>query len=328
MRATRKLVALPLVLCLFLVGCTSSASNATNTNKKKTKVVATTGMIADLVRQIGGDTIDVEQLMNSGVDPHLYKPNTDDVRAISSADIVFYNGFKLEGRMGDLLGRNSSKKLTHIAVAETIDKESAMGDPEHETADPHVWMDVQLWTHVTNSIERQLIQKLPEHENLFASNAKSLRLRLEKLDQLGQQMLGSIPSEQRILITSHDAFRYFGKRYGLQVEGIQGISTSSEAGLHHIRELVDLLVSKKVRAVFVESSVAQKSIQALIEGAAQQNAMVEVGGQLYSDAMGPAGSGADTYEGMMLHNFRVIAKALGGKISEGATSNTEPKSQP
>ena len=297
-----------LSLCNF--GC--QGSNIKPTASKTLKVVATTGMVADMVRQIGGEQVHVEQLMSSGVDPHLYRPNTDDVKAIRAADIVFYNGFKLEGRMGDLLGIKTTGTKKHIALVDAIPRDSALGDPEHETADPHVWMDVMLWYSTTHLIERELKDRIPDQAELISERAIQLRDRLQKIDLLGKKWIESIPQEQRILITSHDAFRYFGRRYGLQVEGIQGVSTSSEAGLRRITALVDLLVEKKVPAAFVESSVPEQSIRSIIEGAAKKGAKVSIGGELYSDAMGPSGSGADTYEGMMIHNFKTITKALGG----------------
>ena len=215
--------------------------------------------------------------------------------------------------MGDLLGMKTKPPKKHIAIAESIPVEATLGDPEHATADPHVWMDVSLWSLTTHIIEEEFAERLPAHKALFKERAAKLRDRLQKLDVLGKSWIQSIPESQRILVTSHDAFRYFGKRYGLQVEGVQGTSTSSETGLRHIRELVDLLVEKRVPAAFIESSVHKKSVLSLIEGAAQRGAQVVIGGTLYSDAMGPKESGAETYEGMMRHNFKMITEALGGR---------------
>jgi len=306
------------LLCIALLGC--QGANGKPASSKKLKVVATTGMVADMVRQIGGEHVDVEQLMKSGVDPHLYKPNTDDVIAIKRADLVFFNGFKLEGKMSDLLDLNKNDPKTagktHIALVDAIPKEAAIGDPEHETADPHVWMDVMLWSSTTYSVEGVLKRLIPEHADVFTERANQLRDRLQQLDSLGKRWIESIPAEHRILITSHDAFKYFGRRYGLQVEGIQGVSTSSEAGLNKIEKLVALLVDKKVPAAFVESSVPRKSILSIIEGAAAKGVKVSEGGELYSDAMGAKGSGADSYEGMMKHNLKTITKALGGNPVE------------
>jgi manganese/zinc/iron transport system substrate-binding protein len=296
----------------LLLGC-KPTEIASDGPKSSLRIVATTGMVADLVRQVGGDRVEVEQLLGSGIDPHLYKANTDDVRSIRNADLVFYNGFKLEGRMGDLLGKDGGPNKKHIAIAETIPKESALGAPEHDAVDPHVWMDVSLWIATIPCIEKELARRLPEHSSEFSGRAAAIRTRLESLEATAKRWIDTIPIDQRILITSHDAFRYFGKRYGLQVEGIQGVSTSSEAGLRRIRELVDLIVERKVPSAFVESSVPGKSVQSLIEGAAQRGVAIKIGGELYSDAMGPQGSGADTYEGMMLHNFKTIVTALGGR---------------
>ncbi|MCY2984773.1 MAG: zinc ABC transporter substrate-binding protein [Planctomycetota bacterium] len=307
------------LLCLMaLPGCDSTDSSTAKapSHSGKLVVVATTGMVADMVRQIGGEQVHVEQLMRDGVDPHLYRPNTDDVKAIRAADVVFYNGFKLEGRMSDLLSLKPIGKKKHIALADAIPKESALGDPEHETADPHIWMDVTLWSAATQLIERELKERIPSQSEVFTERASQLRDRLGKLDALGKRWIETIPTHQRILITSHDAFRYFGRRYGLQVEGIQGVSTSSEAGLRRIRELVDMLVEKKIPSVFVESSVPPKSVHSIMEGAAEKKTTVSIGGELYSDAMGPIGSDAETYEGMMKHNFRIITKALGGEPTE------------
>ena len=325
LKPNRKRLIRPLVLCGLLVcllgglGCKKSDRKPTDTQDAKSDkliVVATTGMVADMVRQIGGELVQVEQLMKSGVDPHLYRPNTDDVKAIRAADIVFYNGFKLEGKMGDLLSLKTNGPKKHIALADAIPKELAMGDPEHETADPHVWMDVQLWSSTTQLIEAELKERMPANADLFTKRAIELRERLQKLDELGKRWFETIPPEHRLLITSHDAFRYFGRQYGLQVEGILGISTASDAGQKRITQVVDLLVEKKVPAAFVESSVPEKLVRSIIEGAEVKGWKVAIGGELYSDAMGPTGSGADTYEGMMKHNFRTITKALGGNTQD------------
>ena len=312
-RIDRYFVFLSIGVTLLAFGCGKpDQSPSPNSATKKLKVVVTTGMIADLVRQIGGELITVEQLMISGVDPHLYRPNVDDVKAIRSADIVFYNGLHLEGRMGDILGKNPKGK-TFIAVAETLPAESVLGDPDHDTVDPHVWMDVNLWTTASESIEQSLTDRLPTNKAELAERAQQLRSRLKKLDEQGLELMQSIPPEKRVLVTSHDAFRYFGKRYGLRVEGIVGISTVSEADGGRIPALVNLLHENKIPTAFIESSVPAKQVQSLVEGAASKGTNVLIGGPLYSDAMGPDGSGAETYEGMMLHNFRLIAKSLGGE---------------
>jgi manganese/zinc/iron transport system substrate-binding protein len=305
-----------LVMCLFFAshGCQRSNEGKQSTIAgQPLNVVATTGMVADLVRQIGGDQVNVTQLMRSGVDPHLYNANRDDVLAVSKADLVFYNGLKLEGRMSDLLSKGA-RGAQHISLADAIPAEVILGDPEHQAADPHVWMDVSLWAKTTDRIILALSKERPNEKASFEHRANELRAKLTLLDELGMKWIHSIPEPQRVMITSHDAFRYFGRRYGLQVEGVQGVSTSSDASLRRVEELVRMLCEKKVPAAFVESSVPSKQVRSLVEGAAAQGWTVAIGGELFSDAMGPYGSGADTYIGMMLHNFRTIAKALGGSV--------------
>jgi manganese/zinc/iron transport system substrate-binding protein len=247
------------------------------------------------------------------VDPHLYKPIRDDVVGIQNSGIVFYNGLLLEGRMSELLSQATSPTRDVIAMSDAIPETMLMGEPANDAVDPHIWMDISMWAKTCTMVETALARKLPEQAPLIFARARELRNRLEQLDQRGLEALRSIPVRQRVLITSHDAFQYFGRRYGLEVEGIQGMSTASEAGLNRIPELIDLILSRSIPAVFRESSVAGKLIDALVEGARARGHQLQVGEELYSDALGPQGSGADTYLGMMEHNFRTISQALGGK---------------
>lgn len=277
------------------------------------RVVATTGMIADMVRQVGGDRVDVTQLIQAGVDPHLYKPIRDDVVAILAADVVFFNGLKLEGRMSDLLSGNVVRDRVHVALSDALDSTRLLGEPGVDATDPHIWMDVSMWAEVIPKIETTLVRLVPSHGDEFAERARALKTRLMALDALGQSAMATIPERQRVLISSHDAFQYFGRRYGVRVEGVQGISTASEAGLSRIPELIGMIIECNVPAVFKESSVAGRMIDAILEGAAARGVRLGVGEELYSDALGAAGSGADTYEGMMLHNFRSVALSLGGQ---------------
>lgn len=281
-------------------------------------MVATTGMIADVVRWIGSDLIQLTQLIRAGVDPHLYKPIRDDVIEVLQAEVVFYNGLHLEGRMSELLElghRSTSEPHQHrsaIAFASEIPELMLMGEPESHAMDPHVWMDVSLWSLTSHAVERELVQRFPDEQEPIRLRANQLRQRLNDLDRRGLEAIETIPPLQRILITSHDAFQYFGRRYGIEVHGIQGISTAAEAGLQRIPELIHLITSRSVPAVFHESSVGGKLVDALVEGTRAQGWRLEVGPSLYSDALGPEGSGADTYVGMMEHNFRTIATAMGG----------------
>ena len=308
------------VILLLLSGCDNTTSprraGSDNADSGPVRVVATVGMVANLVEIIGGDSISVHQMMGAGVDPHLYKATRDDVQSIMSADIVFYSGLMLEGRLTDTLSKLASGTPSVAITSELSDAEVLHPPDSVGHADPHVWMDVSLWAKCTNVIVKTLTERLPSEKSSFQQRADGLLQQLTELHKYGQQTIESIPQQQRVLITSHDAFRYFGRAYGIEVIGIQGLSTESEAGLQRINELVDLLVDRQVTAVFVESSVPQKNINALIDGAASRGHKVHVGGELFSDAMGPAGSWEGTYIGMMDHNFTRVAQALGGQAPE------------
>lgn len=277
------------------------------------KATATVGMVADIVRAIGGKHVEVTQLVGAGIDPHLYKPSRDDVLAIRSADMVFYNGLMLEGKMGDLLGRTASFRRTHAAaeVLPAAELNDSHSEGMHGEPDPHVWMNVALWRQVANGICGELVAYDPPHADDYRSAFQRLDQELDELHQYGIRSMQGVPPEQRLLVTSHDAFRYFGRAYGIEVQAIQGMSTESEAGLSRINALVDLLVSRKVSSVFVESSVPEDSVEALLRGAKSRGHTVQIAGKLYSDAMGNAGTYEGTYIGMMDHNLSTIARALG-----------------
>lgn len=300
---------------LLLAGCPRRSNDLGNSASGRPVVVATTGMIADLVKRIAGDWIEVTQLIGNGVDPHLYRPSSDDVRSILRASLVFYNGLKLEGRMGDVLEKKSESS-TRIALCDQLPRDRLLGhgDPHGEDSsafDPHCWMDVTLWELVSVQIEDALSKLLPERKEELSERSKSLKEEMKNLHTAISQSMLTIPEPSRILISSHDAFQYFGNQYGIRVEGIQGISTTSEAGLRRIEELVALIVEQKVPAVFVESSVPDKGVQSLREGAKQKGWDVSLGGTLYTDALGNEPP-VDSYIGMMKHNARTIVAALGG----------------
>ncbi|MFH5803722.1 metal ABC transporter solute-binding protein, Zn/Mn family [Alienimonas sp. DA493] len=314
-------LALAAVVALTAVGCTDAASGDASGDRAAgdgpVRAVATTGMVADLVRNVGGEHVEVTQLFGAGVDPHLYKPTRDDVRLLGSADVVFYSGLLLEGKMTDVLVRMARSRPV-VAVTEAID-ESYLLEPDDLAghADPHVWMDVAAWSQCVGVVAAALAEHDPEHAADYAANAAAYRQRLAELDAYGKRVIGSIPEGGRVLVTSHDAFNYMGRAYGLNVQGVQGISTESEAGLQRVSELVDLLVEKNVRAVFVESSVPRKSVDSLVEGARARGHEVTVGGELFSDATGPAGTYEGTYIGMLDHNLTTVARALGGEAPAG-----------
>ncbi|OYP37377.1 metal ABC transporter solute-binding protein, Zn/Mn family [Rhodopirellula sp. MGV] len=316
--ANRLAIAVLFTSLLTFAGCGSKP----NKTSSKLNVVTTVGMVADLVRQVGGDEVEVIQICGAGVDPHLYKPTRDDVLRIRAADIVFYSGLKLEGKMVDTLEKVGKSKPV-FAITDTIDRSELLSGDATETssdsahADPHLWNDVSLWSQCVPLIAEQLGKLRPEAAEKFNAAADTYQTQLAELHQYGKDVTASIPEQSRLLITSHDAFSYFGRAYGLEVQGIQGISTESEAGLRRINELVDLLIDRKVTSVFIESSVRPKNVEALIEGASQRGHEVETGGVLYSDAMGSEGTYEGTYVGMLDHNLTTTAKALGGVVPEG-----------
>lgn len=277
------------------------------------RAVTTVGMVADLVRNVGGNHVEVIQIMGAGVDPHLYKATRDDVQTIMSGEIVFYSGLMLEGKMIDTLVKIGRDKPVY-AVTEGLDESTLLEPPEFAGHyDPHVWMDVSAWSQCVDVVARSLSEFDPAHAGEYRTAAMEYQATLSRLHQYGIESLRTIPESKRVLITSHDAFNYFGRAYGMEVQGIQGISTESEAGLQRINTLVDLIVDGGVTAVFVESSVPRKNIEALIDGARARDHAVTIGGQLYSDAMGPEGTYEGTYLGMLDHNITVATRALGGK---------------
>lgn len=283
-------------------------------------VVATTGMIADTARVIGGDLVEVKALMGPGVDPHAYRQTRTDILGMRRADLILWNGLYLEAQMEEVLEEMSALVSVH-AVAEAVSEEQRIAHDDYvDRFDPHVWMDPVLWREVVMAIRQAMTDAAPQHGDAFAANADAYLDQLDGLALYTREVLGSVPEERRVLLTAHDAFNYFGRAYGFEVIGIQGISTESEAGLNRISELVDLLVDRQIGAVFVESSVSDRSVRALIEGAAAKGHDVRIGGELYSDAMGAPGTYEGTYVGMIDHNATVIAKALGGDAPERGMS--------
>jgi manganese/zinc/iron transport system substrate-binding protein len=314
---------LAFALCLGILtlgGCkpTDSANESSGAKRSISadspiRVTATVGMVADLVRVVGGNRVVVTQICGSGVDPHLYKVTRDDVQALRQADIVFYSGLMLEGKMSDTLVREARTRPV-VAVTEAID-ESLLLEPEDFAGhfDPHVWMDVSAWTKCVDVVANELSKFDPAAESIYREQAKSYQAELSKLHEYGQKVIGSVPAGSRILVTSHDAFNYFGRAYGLEVLGVQGISTESEAGLQRINDLVKLLVEKNIKSVFIESSVSSDNIEALVEGAKAKGHEVRIGEkELFSDAMGEPGTYEGTYIGMLDHNITVVARGLGG----------------
>lgn len=305
-------LALRVAIVAFFVIATVFSGEQSFARDKRIKVVATTGMIADTVRAIAGEQAEVVALMGPGVDPHLYRQTRSDVITLARADIVFYNGHFLEAQLEDLLLKLKKTKPV-VAVAERVPRERLLAHEDYKDKfDPHVWMDPDLWAYAAEAVRDELIARDPGGRPVYEANAAVFLADLRRLSDYAKTVLASVPEKKRVLISAHDAFRYFGRAYGFEVLGIQGISTESEAGLKRIETLVGLIVERRIDAIFVEASVSDRNVKALIEGAAAKGHAVRIGGQLFSDSMGNAGTYEGTFIGMIDHNATVIARALGG----------------
>ncbi|WP_336739132.1 metal ABC transporter solute-binding protein, Zn/Mn family [Aureimonas altamirensis] len=280
-------------------------------------IVATTGMIADAVTQVGGDRVEVVALMGPGVDPHLYRPTASDIARMARADAVFYHGLNLEAQLREFLERLGAR-VPVVALADGLPHDRLHENPDYANQfDPHVWMDPRLWRGVVIEAADALSRMDPAGAEIYAANADAYLAEVDALADYGDRVLSSVPEGARVLVTAHDAFGYFGAAHGFEVLGIQGISTNSEAGVRQIESLVDTLVSRDIGAIFIESSVSDRNVRALIEGAAARGHTVKIGGELYSDAMGTPGTYEGTYIGMIDHNVTIITDALGGEAPDG-----------
>ncbi len=300
-----------LILLLLIIGCTE-----TNQKNIRPQIVCTTGMIADALQNICGEWADITSLMGAGVDPHLYKASQGDTEKLSNADLIVYNGLHLEGKMEAVLKKLAARKKV-IPLGEYLSPAALLptGDaaPSFERAgsiDPHIWMDLQLWKTALEKLHSDLMLQFPEHKEDIATNFKRYAQSIDSTHNEMVELIKAIPANQRLMITSHDAFRYFGRAYTIEVKGLQGISTVSELGLQDITQMVNLLSSRKINAVFVESSVSDKAIASVIEGCEAKGHQLKKGGTLFSDAPGNAGTPEASYCGMMLHNARTISAAL------------------
>jgi manganese/zinc/iron transport system substrate-binding protein len=300
-------VALALALALAAAGCGGSSDRSDSGPKR---VTCTIGMIADAARAIGGPHVEVTGLMGPGVDPHLYKASEGDLSKLGDADLILYNGLNLEGKMGDVLVRMSRTRPT-VAVTEAI-PESLLREPPEFLGhyDPHVWFDVSLWERAVGRIRDALIEIDPRHRDDFTRAAATYADSLRELHRWVTETMATIPAERRVLVTAHDAFGYFGRAYATDVVGLQGISTVAEFGVADVRRLVDLIAQRGIKAVFIESSVPRRSIDAVVQGCRGRGHEVVVGGTLYSDAMGAEGTPEGTYIGMVRANVTTIVEAL------------------
>lgn len=316
----------------FLIGCDSPTA-ATVAQRQasgaKLKIVTTTGMVTELVRAVAGDHADVIPLMGPGIDPHLFKPTRNDVKQLYEADVVFYSGLMLEHRMEEALEQLSRSGRKVYAVTEKLDRSHLRSPPDFAGQyDPHVWMNVKLWSDCLPAVAERLAVLAPDHAAEFSTRAAEAQAELDQLHEYIHHIIQTIPEANRVLVTAHDAFGYFGEEYGIAVRSVQGVTTESEAGIQDVNALVDFLVGKKLPAIFVESSVNSKNIQAVIEGCQSRGVTVKIGGELYSDAMGAAGTYEGTYIGMLDANATRIAHALGGTPpARGFRNELEPPPQ-
>lgn len=303
-----RMLSAAVVAVALMVGCSPPPEN--RAADSRLRITATTGMIGDVALNIGGELVDVTVLMGPGVDPHLYQATQGDLAKLRSADVILYNGLHLEGRMADVLEKLGSRVHTE-AVAEAVPEERLRAPESFAGSfDPHVWFDVSLWRIVAERIRDVLIELRPDARAAFEANAAAYLDTLDELHAYTLTEISSIPETQRVLITAHDAFEYFGRAYGIEVMGLQGISTASEYGLQDLTALVTTIVDRKIKAVFVESSIPRDSIEALVRGAQSKGHEVRIGGELFSDAMGDAGTPEGTYVGMFRHNVDTIVEAL------------------
>jgi manganese/zinc/iron transport system substrate-binding protein len=276
-------------------------------------IVCTIGQVGEMISRIGGNHVNVESIMGPGVDPHLYSPVASDVRKLKAAHAIFYNGLHLEGRMADLFDKMARIKATYAVTAGLVARhDKRLREPPEFAGlyDPHVWHDPVLWADCVADAAAMLAEFDPPHADDYRANAEKYRGELSALDKYCREEIAKIPKEHRVLVTAHDAFGYFGKTYGIEVYGLKGISTEEEKDLKHQEEIQRMLVERRIPAVFVESAVAPRTIASLVEPCRAAGLDLKIGGSLYADAMGPAGSGDADYAGMIRHNVRTIVEAL------------------
>ncbi len=297
-------------LAIILLAVLSSCKSGTEDNGKL-KVVTTTTMITDLVKNIGGDHITVNGLMGAGVDPHLYKASEGDVSKLYNADIIFYNGLHLEGKLVEVFEKMEQQDKTQIGLAEYLDPSGLIGsDYFASNYDPHVWFNIQYFRQFAEKIAEVLAEKDPENAESYQENLKDYTEKLTALEAEIREVIEALPAEQRILVTAHDAFNYFGQAYDFEVVGLQGLSTATEAGVQDVQRLSEFIMTNKVKAIFVESSVPRRTIEALQQAVKSKGFEVEIGGSLYSDALGNPGTEEGTYLGMFRYNVNTIVNAL------------------
>lgn len=300
-----------IILILSMTGCNTTNANNGDIAERPVNVVATTGMIADVVRNVGGERVEVIQLMGAGVDPHLYKASEGDVQRLQNADVIFYNGLHLEARMGEILEQLNGVGKSTVAVGDAIPTDQLISPPEFQGFhDPHVWMDAKMWRYTVDAIRDGLIAVDPTHAATYQANADAYRAEMDELEAYAEEQFSQLTEAQRVLVTAHDAFNYFAIGYDFRVFAPQGISTETEAGVEDIRATIDFMVENNVPAIFVESTISPDIVEAVVEGAKARGHEVTIGGELFTDAMGADGTPEGTYLGMIRHNVDTIVAAL------------------
>ena len=302
-----KLIFLKIIGCLLILFCSCSTEKK---DQNKLYLVATTGMIKDALENIAGNKATVFGMMGPGVDPHLYKPTPGDLSELRKADIIFYNGLHLEGKMVEVFEKLAKQKPV-FPVADGIPKSKLKAPADGSQAyDPHVWFDVSIWSAAVKYAGEMLAQTDNENAAFYRENTANYLKKLDELNTWTSEQISSIPEKQRVLITAHDAFGYFGVAYQIEVKGLQGISTVSEFGLRDVTELVDFISERTIKAVFVETSVSSKSLETVVSGCKDKGHEVKIGGTLFSDAMGEANTPEGTYIGMVKANVNTIVSNL------------------
>lgn len=300
-----------LAFTLLLAGCAAPVVGANAPDDDKLRIVATTTMLADLSKQIGGERVNVDGLMGPGIDPHLYQASAGDVSLMQKADVIVYNGLHLEGKMGEIFENLTSRGLTIISIEEGLDKSKLLTwESDSSIYDPHIWFDVTLWKAAANIVAQRLSEADPDGKTTYEANLNAYLTQLDEADAYIHQRAEELEPQQRVLVTAHDAFQYFGAAYGFEVRGLQGISTDAEAGTADVSSLADFIVQRQIKAIFVESSVPPKTIEALQAAVKSRGFSVAIGGELFSDSLGDAQSGADTYILTVNANIDTIVDAL------------------
>lgn len=297
-------------MMLLAISCVGNkGGNSSSDEKGNLKVLATTTMLTDLVRVIGGDKVEVTGLMGEGIDPHLYNPSAGDVEKMSSSDVIVYAGLHLEGKMDEVFEQMAQMNKVILNVGDSLDKSKIIYE-DVETPDPHVWFDIDLWKEEAKAVADKLAEVDPENASYYQENYDKYMVELDELNTYIKNRVNEIPEESRVLVTAHDAFEYFGRAFGIEVKAIQGVSTDSEAGTKNIADLANFIVDHKIKAIFIESSIPKKSIESLQEAVESKGFNVEIGGELYSDSLGDKEHNTETYLKTMRYNIDTIVDAL------------------